>query len=360
MGISPETPDGHVYYARLATPKGRFYKIGFTKMASVEERFSYDGSDAYKLIDKVFLFKYSPYAYQIETEYLHGHLSTQKAYKGHGLKSLFRDSSKLPLFGDGQTELYQHDVLGLDPDYRPPRKWLGRFSKNRHDLLNKNSLDFNHYWEGSRAEASSKVNRTIRAFLSAPHFYTKDDFIRDNGQWVVKLNKWAALNAMQGIEGKTIHGTTSLPQTKDQLLELKKFSPKWGWVKSFPDEVGQLTNLEVIRVNSIGVSTLPSSLFKLKKVRVLDISGSSIDRLPDELANMLSLEVLILGNGENIVSLPKLESMPPKLKRIRLFSENIPKFQSSFPDLAHLVRDNFMITWKNGYRDDYYDIDSSD
>lgn len=356
MGIAPDTPDGHVYYVRLSTPKGRLYKIGFTKMASVEERFSYDGSDAYKLIDKVLLFKYSPYAYTIETDYLHGHLRSQKAYKDYGIKNLFRDSSKLPLFRDGQTELYQHDVLGLDPDYRPPRKWLGRFSKDRHDLVTKNSLDMDHYWEGCRNQASSKVHRTIRAFLTAPHFYTKEDFVNDNGQWVVNLNRWAAHNAMQGIEGITVHGTSALPHTKEQLLKLKKFSPKWAYVQSFPDEIGQLRNLEVIRVKSLDVHTLPKSLYTLDKVKVLDISGSSISNLPDELGQMLSLEVLILGEGKHLASLPRLAAMPPKLKRVRLNSECIPNFLEQFPDLSHLVRDNFIITWRNGYRDDFYDL----
>ncbi len=73
MGIRPETSEGYLYYIRLNTEKGLLYKIGFTKMENVEKRFSYGGSDKYKQIEKVFMYKYSMYAYDIEL-LLHNHL----------------------------------------------------------------------------------------------------------------------------------------------------------------------------------------------------------------------------------------------------------------------------------------------
>lgn len=57
---------GHLYYIRLKTNFGIFYKIGFTTKESVHERFKLNGSSDYKFIDKVFLFKYLPDAYKIE------------------------------------------------------------------------------------------------------------------------------------------------------------------------------------------------------------------------------------------------------------------------------------------------------
>lgn len=111
----PKVQSGHLYYVRLKTPVGKFYKIGFTAYGTVEERFDYGGSGDSKYIDKVLMFTYSDQAFDIEQS-LHGCLYDKKAF------AKFSANEHFPLSRNGQTELYIEDVLGLDPDYTPAQK----------------------------------------------------------------------------------------------------------------------------------------------------------------------------------------------------------------------------------------------
>lgn len=116
--LRPSTPDGHVYYVRLKTPIGVFYKLGFTKQKSVRDRFSYGGSDNAKLIDKELCMVYLADGYDVE-QALHSHFAKRRAF--HSTKHGF------PLAGSGQSELYFVDVLGMDPDYSALKRWATSF-----------------------------------------------------------------------------------------------------------------------------------------------------------------------------------------------------------------------------------------
>lgn len=108
--LAPSSPAGHLYYVRLKTEFGQFYKLGFTKAGSVAERFSYGGSNYHESIDNEFLFVYLDDAYDVETR-LHRHFSTKKSF---GMFSAIPD---MPLYRNGQGELYYADILKLDPNY---------------------------------------------------------------------------------------------------------------------------------------------------------------------------------------------------------------------------------------------------
>lgn len=111
IGQTPDPSAGHIYYIRLKTHVGPCYKLGFTTMASPEARLSYGGTQDYKLIDKVLLFKYMDDAYQVE----------QKAHAAFAFHDRVNNttfgSPGSPLFRNGQSELYFEDILGLDVEY---------------------------------------------------------------------------------------------------------------------------------------------------------------------------------------------------------------------------------------------------
>ena len=100
---------GNLYYVRLKTPFGLMYKLGYTSMESVETRLAFKGAGDEKHIDKVLIFLPFDDAYDIE-EVLHEYFAT---------KSFFRNYQDfdMPLSGNGQTELYLEDILGLDREY---------------------------------------------------------------------------------------------------------------------------------------------------------------------------------------------------------------------------------------------------
>lgn len=114
--LAPRFRDGYLYYIRLKTQLGTFYKLGFTKSSSVESRFSYGGSGDYELIDKELLFVYLDDAYDVETR-LHRHFSNKKSF------GTFSSVPDMPLYKSGQGELYYKDVLKIDENYSSFRRW---------------------------------------------------------------------------------------------------------------------------------------------------------------------------------------------------------------------------------------------
>lgn len=105
----PRNPAGNVYYARLNTPQGTFYKIGYTAKSSLTERLAYAGFEDEKLLDQELLFAFRKDAWDVEWTLL-DHFNKQRAFGKYS-----KDPAQ-PLCGRGQSELFRHDVLGLDED----------------------------------------------------------------------------------------------------------------------------------------------------------------------------------------------------------------------------------------------------
>lgn len=102
---------GTLYYVRLKTPVGILYKLGYTTLSSVEERLAYQGRGDEKLLDRVLFFKHFDNAAEMESA-AHDHFSRKSAF------GRFSNEPGMPLFGNGQSELYAKDILGVDPNYR--------------------------------------------------------------------------------------------------------------------------------------------------------------------------------------------------------------------------------------------------
>ena len=103
-----EDKKGNLYYVRLKTPLGPFYKLGFTTMPSVRERFAFQNNGHEDQIDWVIGFIESSNALSIEMM-LHTHFRRKTPFP--------RPEKGMPFFGNGQSELYAEDILGMDEDY---------------------------------------------------------------------------------------------------------------------------------------------------------------------------------------------------------------------------------------------------
>lgn len=108
--IIPRITSGNLYYVRLKTDYGIFYKLGFTSLPSVESRFSYQATGDEQLIDRVLLFTYMEEAFSVETR-LHNHFGSKSAFGKYSKNRMY------PLTNNGQSELYYNDILELDPAY---------------------------------------------------------------------------------------------------------------------------------------------------------------------------------------------------------------------------------------------------
>lgn len=105
----PSNPAGNVYYARLNTPQGIFYKLGFTTKPTLVERMAFGNQGDEKLIDHQFVFTYRDDGYHVEQALLK-HFNKRRAFGKYS-----NDPTK-PLNGRGQSELFASDILGLDDD----------------------------------------------------------------------------------------------------------------------------------------------------------------------------------------------------------------------------------------------------
>lgn len=147
----PTSFEGNLYYVRLRTPQGIFYKLGYTNLESVESRLRYQGKGDEKYIDKVLLFMYRSNAYNIE-QLLHHHFRKKRAF------GKFSADPSFPLSKNGQTELYVEDVMELDEDYTPQQlKQTKRAMKLAYASKN--------YNDAGLAEFSVKVDEFIGRFI---------------------------------------------------------------------------------------------------------------------------------------------------------------------------------------------------
>lgn len=105
----PRDPSGHVYYARLKAPQGTFYKLGYTSKASLIDRLRFAQLGDEKLIERELLFAFRKDAWDVEQTLL-DHFDKHRAF------GKFSNDPQMPLAGRGQSELFIHDILGLDSD----------------------------------------------------------------------------------------------------------------------------------------------------------------------------------------------------------------------------------------------------
>ena len=77
----------------------------------------------------------------------------------------------------------------------------------------------------------------------------------------------------------------------------RELNPHYGQpIYSLPPELGDLTNLEVLKLHQNGFSELPAELGNLHNLKVLDLYGNTVSELPAELGNLTNLEVLTLSS----------------------------------------------------------------
>lgn len=110
-------------YVRLKTPLGPMYKLGFTTSSTAHERLSYQGKGHEKLINAVLGFAFSPNALSIE-QTLHGYFDSKRAF--------VIPDAQMPFAGNGQSELYAEDILGMDQDFTPEQSRFVRAQIHAH------------------------------------------------------------------------------------------------------------------------------------------------------------------------------------------------------------------------------------
>lgn len=169
-GRPPDNAPGNIYYVRLRTEVGLVYKLGFTARASVEQRLSWGGRDDDRLVDSTIAFVNSENALSIEQTF----------------HAFFRETAlfpmpeaDMPLFDNGQSEIYAEDILGLDPAYTPHQA-----AQTRENLL---ILRLRRRGDSQQVidEAVANQRRRVRAAKAVHDFENNEPT-----SWLGKLMKW--------------------------------------------------------------------------------------------------------------------------------------------------------------------------
>jgi hypothetical protein len=119
-------------------------------------------------------------------------------------------------------------------------------------------------------------------------------------------------------------------------------------IKTLPEEIGDLTSLNLLVLTNSKIEFLPPSIGNLRSLKALWMYGTLIKTLPEEIGNLSSLEVL---NAEvtPIASLPACFGRLSCLKQLYLHGTFIPEVREAnnlndflwklvreFPMLGHL------------------------
>ena len=97
-----------------------------------------------------------------------------------------------------------------------------------------------------------------------------------------------------------------LPRTIGNLANLKELRLQYTWKLSrLPDEIGNLTNLRILKLSESPLKELPSSIGNLSSLEELELLDmNNLQHLPDEVRGLVNLKVLRLGNTPKINRIP--------------------------------------------------------
>lgn len=119
------------------------------------------------------------------------------------------------------------------------------------------------------------------------------------------------LNKLKTLEELSIVDTIDFCES---LMVFRKVSHD---MKVFPDSLGNLKKLKLLKVHGVKSYSLPESIGNLANLEVLDLSHSEIYNLPESIGNLSKLKELLL-NDTNIKYLPKRICDLQRLHKINL------------------------------------------
>ncbi|CAF0883191.1 unnamed protein product [Rotaria sp. Silwood1] len=150
----------------------------------------------------------------------------------------------------------------------------------------------------------------------------------------------------------------SFPKEIQELKQLEVINLGGNRFKQFPYQLFQLINLKEIYLGSNQISNLPDLFQTLTKVEVLYLGGNRIGKIPDSIGSMHSLVVLNLCDNR-LRTLPRSISRLTQLKSLSLHNN---QFCALPPDIIRLdlqelsLRNNPLVV--RFVRDLTYDVPS--
>ncbi len=120
---------------------------------------------------------------------------------------------------------------------------------------------------------------------------------------------------------------SQLPENIGKLTNLEVLNCSHNKLKSLPDSIGDLKNLDTLDCSSNKLTSLPDSITKLPFIDTLNCSENELISLPEDIGNLITLGKLVCGEN-NIEALPASIVKLRNLKYLVLDDElweDIPK-----------------------------------
>jgi hypothetical protein len=114
---------------------------------------------------------------------------------------------------------------------------------------------------------------------------------------------------------------TSLPSSITQLTNLKKLYLSDNQLTNLPDSIAQLTNLQELAICNNQLTSLPDAIAHLTNLQLLALTKNQLTRLPDAIAQLTNLKELYLSNNQ-LISLPNAMQQLTQMKRLHLHRNN--------------------------------------
>jgi Leucine-rich repeat (LRR) protein len=86
----------------------------------------------------------------------------------------------------------------------------------------------------------------------------------------------------------------------ESLTEIKYLTLMGARMKSIPNEIYQLSNLEYLDFNLNYINSIPEDINKLKKLRELDLTNNCFVRIPKSVTQLPHIEYLDFDNAETV------------------------------------------------------------
>lgn len=116
-----------------------------------------------------------------------------------------------------------------------------------------------------------------------------------------------------------------------------------GLVGGLPPEIGNLSNLILLRLEFNHLSSLPPEIGNLANLIQLDLWSNDLTSLPPEIGNLSSLSFLELADN-NLASLPPEIGNLSNLKILRLWNNNLVRLP---PEIGNLTTLTYLDLWGN-------------
>ncbi len=138
----------------------------------------------------------------------------------------------------------------------------------------------------------------------------------------------------------------TLPETLPKLLQLNVLDLSFNQLPFVPEIVGQISNLKALHLSDNHLTLIPEAIARLSNLQVLDISFNRLTAVPEIFGRFSILEELYIS--ENLlISVPEVIAKLSKLQKLDLRNNwltSIPHWLVELPKLNWLYLDDNPIT----------------